>query len=63
MLKSSAGIKDANISLDSFERYFKAVNNHEDRFFTPDDDVLYFMIRYENNEFTNMFDELNVPFR
>jgi len=33
MLKSSAGIKDANISLDSFERYFKAVNNHEDRFF------------------------------
>ncbi|XP_053393684.1 uncharacterized protein LOC128555432 [Mercenaria mercenaria] len=62
MLKGAAGVKDANISLDTFEKYFRSVNNPEDRFFTPDDDILYFMERYENNEFNIMFEELNVPF-
>ena len=61
MLKESCGIKKSNIDLDSFEMYFKAVNNHEDRFFTPDDDVLYFLERYEKNEFDIMFQELNMP--
>ena len=62
MLKGSCGIKDPNISLDSFESYFKAVNSPEDRFYTPDHDVLYFMERYEKNEFNIMFEELNLPF-
>ena len=28
----------------------------------PDEDIIYFMERYENNDFCLMFDELNVPF-
>ena len=37
MLKKLARIKPANIALTSFEDYFKAVNNPNDPFFTPDD--------------------------
>ncbi|XP_053383852.1 uncharacterized protein LOC128550031 [Mercenaria mercenaria] len=58
MLKESAGVKNANIPLSSFEMYFKSINNPEDRFFTPDD-VLNFIERYEHNEFKVMFAELN----
>ena len=43
LLKSSAGIKPGNIPLSSFEQYFKAVNNPDDHFYTPDDDVLFLM--------------------
>ena len=60
LLKSSAGIKPENIPLSSFEQYFKAVNNPDDHFYTPDEDVLFFNERYENNEFTVIFEELNV---
>ena len=42
-----------------FENYFKAVNNPEDRYFTPDEDIMYFIDRYENDEFKIMFSELN----
>lgn len=38
-----------------FERYFKPVNN-------PDDDVLYFIERYEKDEFSIMFDEIKITF-
>lgn len=47
--------------MDDFEAYFKAVNNPDDQFFMPDDDVLYFLERFENNEFNIMFEELNIP--
>ena len=55
ILKSSAVIKPGNIPLSSFEQYFKAVNNPDDHFYTPDEDVLFFNERYENNEFTIIF--------
>ena len=48
--------------LSSFEQYFRAVNNPADRFYNPDEDVIYFNERYENNEFSVMFAELNLPF-
>ena len=58
----SAGLKTTNVSLSSFEQYFKAVNNPSDPFNSPDEDVIYFNERYENNEFAIMFEELNVVF-
>ena len=61
MLKSSCNLTESNISLDKLEAYFKAVNSPESRFFTPDEDVLYFFKTYINNEFSIMFEELNVP--
>ena len=60
-MKESAGLRPANIPLSHFEDYFRAVNNPDDPFFTPDEDVLYFNERFEENEFLVMFDELNIP--
>ena len=60
MLKESAGVKSAKIPLSTFEKYFKAINNPTDHFFSPDEDVLHFIERYERDEFTIMFDELNI---
>ena len=60
LLKESAGMKPSNVALSSFEQYFKAVNNPSEPFFSPDEDILYFNERYENNEFGIMFDELNI---
>ena len=62
MLKELAHVKHANIALSPFEVYFKAVNNPADPFYTPDEDVLFFNERYVNNEFSIMFEELNVNF-
>ena len=62
MLKQSAHVKQTNLNLNEFEQYFKCVNNPEDPFFTPDEDILYFVERYEKNEFDIMFAELNLPF-
>ena len=58
----AAGVKPANIPLTSFEKYFKAINNPLDPFYSPDEDILFFNERYENNEFNIMFEELNVDF-
>ena len=62
MLKELAHVKPANMALSSFEEYFKAVNNPDDRFYTPDEDVRCVNKRYVNNEFTIMFKELNLNF-
>ena len=62
LLKESAGIRTTNVSLSTFEQYFKAVNNPLDPFYSPDEDIIYFNERYENNEFSVMFVELNLPF-
>jgi hypothetical protein len=59
MLKEAAGIKRSNISMSMFEKYFKAVNNPDDSYFSPDEDVIYFIERYEKDEFRIMFNELN----
>ena len=60
-MKESAGLRPANVPLSHFENYFRAVNNPDDPFYTPDEDVLYFNERFEENEFLVMFDELNIP--
>ena len=62
MLKQGACIQKSNIELNSFERYFKSVNNPDSQFFTPDEDILHFIDRYENDEFGIMFEELNLEF-
>ena len=62
MLKELAYVKPANIALSVFEKYFRAVNNPSDPFYTPDEDILYFNERYVNNEFVIMFEELNINF-
>lgn len=62
MLKELAHVKPANIALSSFEEYFKAINNPADPFFAPDEDILYFNERYVNDEFSIMFEELNLNF-
>ena len=61
MLKSCAQVKQTPISINSFERYFKSVNNPQDPFFSPDEDILHFVDRYEKEEFSIMFEELNAP--
>jgi len=38
-------------------KYFKAVNNPDDPFFKPDEDVLYFNERFVRDEFQTMFNE------
>ena len=62
MLKKCAGIKQPNVTIDVFKQYFKSVNDPSDPFFTPDDDIVHFIERYENNEFNVMFKELNEGF-
>lgn len=59
MLKESCGIKTSQIDITTFENYFKAINNPNDHFFSPDEDVIYFNERYLNDEFEIMFEELN----
>ena len=48
MLKELAYVKPANIALSVSEKYFRAVNNPSDPFYTPDEDILYFNERYVN---------------
>ena len=62
MLKQSADVKQCPVSSTVFERYFSSINNPEDPFFTPDEDVIYFIARYERNEMDIMFHKLNKPF-
>ena len=62
LFKQGSGLCKSNISLSVFEQYFNSVNNPESPFFTPDEDILHFIDRYERNEFDIMFHELNLPF-
>ena len=60
MLKNMESSKRAvGLSANNFFDYFKAVNNPEDRFFQPDDDVLHFNERVVHGEFQVMFQELD----
>ena len=60
ILKESSNIKTSNININTFEMYFKAINDPADPFFQSDDDILYFNERYFQNELNIMFSELNV---
>lgn len=48
------------LSVDMFDKYFKAINNPEDPFFQADEDIIYFNERFLNEEAQVLFDELNV---
>lgn len=61
LLKSAANVSQPKISLNNFAAYFKAVNNPESDFYTPDEDVLHFYDRYVKGEIQVMFNELDVP--
>ena len=60
MLKSASGINTSNVTLDTFQNYFMAINNPGDHFFNPDEDIIYFNDRYVKNEFQTMFSELDL---
>ena len=49
------------MNLSDFARYFKAVNNPDDPFYTVDEETEFLLNRYLNGEIQVMFDELNVP--
>ena len=55
-------MKPANIPLSSFEKYFKSVNNPDDLFYTPNEDIVHFNERNAENEFNIMFAKLNLDF-
>ena len=59
LLKGASNISQPNISLNNFAAYFKAVNNPDSVFYTPDDDVIYFNERYLKGELQVMFSELD----
>ena len=52
--------KSKSLTSDIFADYFKAINDPNDHFFQPDEDVLLFNDRYLRGELQVMFNELNV---
>lgn len=44
-----------------FEKYFECVNNPDDHIFRLDEDVFYFIEKYEQHDLNMIFHELNVP--
>ena len=61
LLKNAGGQRKASgVSANNFYDYFKAINNPDDRFFQPDDDIIYFNERIVKDEFQVMFQELDV---
>ena len=60
LLKESARSKLKNLSADHFDDYFKAINNPNDPFFQPDDDIVYFNEHFLKSEMEIIFDELNI---
>ena len=61
LLKSASHLSQPNISLDNFAAYFKAVNNPDSIFYTPDEDVINFYERHFKGELQVMFSELDLP--
>ena len=61
LLKNAGGQRKASgVTANNFYDYFKAINNPDDRFFQPDDDIIYFNERIVKDEFQVMFQELDV---
>ena len=61
LLKGAANVSQPKLSLNNFASYFKAVNNPDSPFYTPDDDVVYFNERFVKGEMQVMFSELDIP--
>jgi len=53
---SNVPVLNTLTSLSTFEKYF---NNPDSPFFNVDEDIVYVNERYEQSEFSIMFDELN----
>ena len=61
LLKNAVGQRKASgVSANNFYDYFTAINNPDDRFFQPDDDIIYLNERIVKDEFQVMFQELDV---
>ena len=58
-MSCASNISQPNISLNNFAACFKAVNNPDCVFYTPDDDIIYFNERYLKGELQVMFNELD----
>ena len=61
LLKNISHLRQPNITLDNFAAYFKAVNNTDSIFYTPDEDVTHFYERHVKGELQVMFSELDLP--
>ena len=62
LLKEAANLKHkCSIDASKFSEYFQAVSDPNDRFYQPDEDILYFNERYVKGEFQVMFEELDIP--
>ena len=62
LLKQAANLKTkCSIDAKRFSEYFKAISDPNDRFYQPDEDILYFNDRYAQGEFQVMFEELDLP--
>ena len=60
-MKGAANVSQPKLSLNNFTSYFKAVNNPDSPFYTPDEDVVYFNERFVKGEMQVMFSELDIP--
>ena len=63
LLQETANISTGmtkSISANRFAEYFKAINNPDDAFFQPDEEVIYFQERFLDSEIQVMFSELDV---
>ncbi|MCG8033540.1 MAG: reverse transcriptase family protein, partial [Candidatus Thiodiazotropha taylori] len=62
LLKHAANLKTkCTIDARRFSEYFHAISDPNDRFYQPDEDILYFNERYIQGELQVMFEELNIP--
>ena len=62
LLKDAANVNNStsrNISSNQFAEYFKAINNPDDIFFQPDEEVIFFQERFLDSEIQVMFSELD----
>lgn len=50
-----------DLSPDELVDYFEQVNNLDNHFYEPGEDIINFVEHYVNNELQVMFDEVNVP--
>ena len=62
LLKQSANLNNkCSIDAKKFSEYFQSISDPNDRFYQPDEDILYFNERYMQGELQVMFEELNLP--
>ena len=61
MLKQAANLNNKySINAKSFIEHFQAISDPNDRFYQPEEDILYFNERYVQGKLQVMFEELNL---